>query len=141
MTTHHDALRDPAQETARRRILLVDDNADLAHSLEELLQLEGHEVAMVTDPLAALELARQTAPDVCIIDIQLPIMDGYELARRLRELPATKDAMLIALTGYGWDHGPERSREAGFEHHLSKPVDTAQLARLVAGQKISPAAK
>jgi len=116
-----------------KRILLVDDNPDLAQSLKELLELEGHQVATVTDPVAALEQARKAAPQVCILDIELPIMDGYELAKRLRELPSTKDAMFIALTGYGWDHDPRRSLEAGFAHHLVKPVDTARLARIVAG--------
>jgi CheY-like chemotaxis protein len=114
------------------RILLVDDNADLAQSLKELLEHDGNQVAMVTDPLAAFELARRTSPEICILDIQLPNMDGYELARRLRELPATKDAVFIALTGYGWDYDPRRSREAGFAHHLLKPVDTARLTSLIA---------
>ena len=116
-----------------KRILLVDDNPDLAQSLKELLELEGHQVATVTDPVAALELARKAAPQICILDIELPIMDGYELAKRLRELPAARDAMFIALTGYGWDHDPRRSLEAGFAHHLVKPVDTAGLVRIVAG--------
>jgi len=119
---------------AGRRILLVDDNADLAQSLSELLQQEGHHVAMVTDPLAAFDLAGRTAPEICILDIEMPNMDGYELARRLRELPATRNAVFIALTGYGWDHDPRRSQEAGFAHHLVKPVDTARLTRIVAGQ-------
>jgi len=116
-----------------KRILLVDDNPDLAQSLKELLELEGHQVATVTEPLAALELARKAPPQICILDIELPIMDGYELAKRLRELPTTKDAMFIALTGYGWDHDPRRSLEAGFAHHLVKPVDTTRLTQIVAG--------
>ena len=120
------------KDSARaKRILLVDDNLDLAQSLKQLLELEGHQVAMVTDPLTALELAARAAPEICILDLELPIMDGYELAKRLRELPATKNAMLIALTGYGWDHDPRRSREAGFAHHLLKPVDTARLTRIL----------
>jgi len=119
--------------SAARRILLVDDNADLAQSLKDLLEQEGHQVAMVTDPLAAFDLAGRTSPEVCILDIELPNMDGYELARRLRELPATRNALFIALTGYGLDHDPRRSHEAGFAHHLLKPVDTAQLTRIIAG--------
>jgi CheY-like chemotaxis protein len=132
-----DSHRDAAAP-AGRRILLVDDNADLARSLTELLQQEGHQVAMVTDPLAAFDLAGRTSPDICILDIQLPNMDGYELATRLRELPATRNAVFIALTGYGWDHDPRRSREAGFAHHLVKPVDTARLTSIVAGLTSSP---
>lgn len=119
---------------ARRRILLVDDNAELAQSLKELLEQEGHLVAMVTDPLAAFDLAGRMSPDVCILDIEMPHMDGYELARQLRELPATRNAVFIALTGYGWDHDPRRSREAGFAHHLVKPVDTARLTSIVAAR-------
>jgi len=132
MTTVDPAKASVAVPTGRR-ILLVDDNADLAQSLKERLEQEGHQVSMVTDPLAAFELAGRTAPEVCILDIEMPVMDGYELARRLRELPATRNALFIALTGYGWDHDPRRSREAGFAHHLLKPVDTARLTGIVAG--------
>jgi CheY-like chemotaxis protein len=120
-----------------KRILIVDDNPDLAQSLKDLLELEGYHVATATEPVAALDLARTMAPEVCILDIELPIMDGYELARRLRESPATEHAMLIALTGYGRDHDQGRSREAGFDHHLVKPVDVALLSRIVEGSTSS----
>ena len=127
----------PKAAPARRRILLVDDNVDLAQSLKELLELEGHQVDTVADPLAALDRAQTMAPEICILDIELPIMNGYELAKRLRELPQTKNALFIALTGYGWDHDPARSSEAGFAHHLVKPVDTARLTRIVAAAPVT----
>lgn len=116
-----------------RRILLVDDNPEIAQPLKELLELEGHQVATETDPLAALQRAETLVPEICILDIDMPVMDGYELAKRLRELPGTKDAMYIAMTGYGWEHDSWRSQEAGFAHHIVKPVDTARLTRIIQG--------
>ena len=134
MTTPDAALREAIPPTPpRRRILLVDDNLELAQTLKELLEGEGHQVAIAIDPLAALEMAGKVTPEVCILDIELPIMDGYELAKRLRELSATSDTLLVALTGYGWEHDSRRSQEAGFAHHLVKPVDTARLIRIVEG--------
>lgn len=114
-----------------KRILIVDDNPDLAQALAERLAMDGHRPVLATDPLSALELARATHPEVCILDLQLPIMDGYELAKRLHETPPTERAMLIALTGYGRDHDPRRTQEAGFSHYLVKPVDLGTLERLV----------
>jgi CheY-like chemotaxis protein len=114
-----------------KRILIVDDNPELAQSLAHLLEMDGHHPMPATDPLAALELARQSNPEVCILDLELPIMDGYELAKRLRETPPTEKAMLIALTGYGRDHDARRSKEAGFAHHLVKPVDLGKLAKIL----------
>ena len=114
-----------------KRILIVDDNPELADSLAQLLQLEGFDVVTANDPLTALERARETSPEVCILDLELPIMDGYELAKRLHETPSTEKATLIALTGYGRDHDPRRTQEAGFAHHLVKPVDTGRLATIL----------
>lgn len=137
MTTPARDSKNAAPATpAGRRILLVDDNPEIARPLRELLELEGHEVATETDPVAALDRAREMAPEVCILDIDMPVMDGYELARRLRELPGTKDATYIALTGYGWEHDSRRSHEAGFAHHMVKPVDTTRLTRLIQGATV-----
>lgn len=114
-----------------KRILVVDDNPELAQSLADLLNMDGHQAVSATDPLAALTLARQNSPEVCILDLELPIMDGYELAKRLRELPSTEKAMLIAMTGYGRDHDSRRTNEAGFAYHLVKPVDLGALAKIL----------
>jgi CheY-like chemotaxis protein len=116
-----------------KRILIVDDNPELAQSLALLLEMDGHHTVLAADPLAALELARQSNPEVCILDLELPIMDGYELARRLRETPPTEETMLIALTGYGRDHDWRRAKEAGFAYHLVKPVDLSTLAKILDG--------
>jgi PAS domain S-box-containing protein len=113
-----------------RRVLLVDDNHDAADILAELLRFAGHDVRVVSDGPAALELVRAFRPDVAILDIGLPVMDGYELARRLRAaVPAP--IRLVALTGYGQDHDRERSRAAGFAEHVVKPVDGARLLALI----------
>jgi signal transduction histidine kinase len=116
-----------------RRVLVVDDNSDAAELLKETLEAMGHEVAMATEPVAALDLAARFIPEVAVLDIGLPVIDGYELAARLRAAPATRSCRLIALTGYGQEHDHLRSREAGFEQHLVKPVDVDRLLALVAG--------
>ena len=121
-----------ALETAHtRRVLIVDDNIDAAEMLEELLEVMGHEVEMATDPIAALDVAARFVPDVAVLDIGLPVIDGYELAARLRALPGLSGSRLIALTGYGQEHDRQRSRAAGFHAHLVKPVDLERLERLV----------
>lgn len=115
-----------------KRVLIVDDNLEGAAILKDFLEGEGHQVVTAAEPIAALDRAEAFAPEVCILDIELPIMDGYELGARLRDTRA-KDCLLIALTGYGRDHDGRQSREAGFEHHLVKPVDLAHLAQIVGG--------
>jgi len=121
----------PAQPglAATRRILVVDDNRDSAESLALLLELRGFEIRIAFDGQSALATARSFQPDVIILDIGLPVMDGYEVARRLREEGVT--CQLVALTGYGQDEDRKRSREAGFDHHLIKPVDLATLAQIL----------
>ena len=114
-----------------RRVLVVDDNADAAEMLEQLLQITGHDVKMATDPMAALAVAARFVPEVAVLDIGLPVIDGYELATRLRALPGLSGARLIALTGYGQEHDRDRSRAAGFDEYLVKPVDLDRLATLV----------
>ena len=108
---------------AGRRVMVVDDNHDAADTLAELLRLFGHTVAVAREPLAALELAEQFDPDVAILDIGLPGIDGYELAERLRRQAGGNGRRLIALTGYGQAGDRSRSRAAGFDLHLVKPVD------------------
>jgi PAS domain S-box-containing protein len=113
------------------RILVVDDNQDAADTLAMLLEASGHEVLVEHSPHRALARAADAAPQVCLLDIGLPDMDGAELARRLRALPETADALLVAVTGYGQESDRARTREAGFDHHLVKPIDLAKLRALL----------
>jgi CheY-like chemotaxis protein len=112
-------------------ILIVDDNTDAADTLSMYLSTVGHQPRVAYEGHAALALASDAAPDVLLLDIGLPDMNGYELAQRFRALPQTAHATMIALTGYGQHSDRERSRAAGFDHHLTKPVDTATLMRLL----------
>ena len=116
-----------------KRILIVDDNNDAADSLAELLREAGHEVAVAYGPVAALDLVEAFRPKVAVLDIGLPVMDGYELAARLRSNPVTAECLLIALTGYGQSRDRARSEEGGFQVHLVKPVDIVKLLKFVAG--------
>jgi signal transduction histidine kinase len=110
-----------------RRILVIDDNCDAGEVLSEALALEGHTAQVVFDGPTALEIARAFRPEVALVDIGLPVMDGYELARRLRELPELAGIKLVAVTGYGQESDRQRSREAGFHAHLVKPIDLDQM--------------
>jgi CheY-like chemotaxis protein len=114
------------------RVLVVDDNVDAAASLAMLLEILGHTVDVAHDGLAALETMQRSKPDVVLMDICLPTIDGFEVARRARMLPSGKYALLVALTGCGRDEDKERSRAAGFDYHLTKPVDIDALKNLVA---------
>lgn len=113
------------------RVLVVDDNVDAAHSLAQVLTLEGHSVEVCHDGPSALALARTSSFDAFVLDIGLPGMAGTELARRLRSLPTGQDALLIALTGYGQLSDRQKSAEASFDHHLVKPADCDALQRLL----------
>ncbi|HEX2542669.1 MAG TPA: response regulator [Caldimonas sp.] len=113
------------------RVLVVDDNRDAAEATSVLLELSGHEVKTVGDGAEALASAPIYAPDVVLLDIGLPGMDGYEVAVHLRTLAETRASCLIALTGYGQPADRARAREAGFDHHLTKPADPDELLRLV----------
>jgi CheY-like chemotaxis protein len=115
-----------------RRVLIVDDNRDAAESVALYLQLEGHEVKSVGDGPQALACVPVFAPHVVVLDIGLPQISGYEVARRLREMPAGRDALLVALTGYGQKEDQARARDAGFDHHFVKPTDPQALVRLIA---------
>jgi CheY-like chemotaxis protein len=118
-----------AEAPVPQRVLVVDDNVDAADSLAMLLGLLGHEVELAYDGPAALTAAQQFGPDVVLLDIGLPILDGYEVARRLRA--GSRDLFLIAVSGYGQDSDRERSHQAGFDHHLIKPVDFEVLQKLL----------
>jgi PAS domain S-box-containing protein len=116
---------------ASRRILVVDDNEDGALMLAHFFSASGHETRVAYDAPGALETARSFLPEVAFLDIGLPVMNGYELAERLRELPGLEQITLVALTGYGQESDRVRSRAAGFHHHLVKPVDLDALGRLL----------
>ncbi len=113
------------------RILVVDDYTDAAESLTMLLQAEGHEVEMANCGIKAIELAQVFHPQVVLLDIGLPDLDGYEVAKRLRALPETRNAILIALTGYGQTEDREFSKSAGFNYHLLKPLNFEELSTLL----------
>jgi CheY-like chemotaxis protein len=119
----------PGGET--RRVLIVDDNTDAADSLAAVLRLRGHEVQTVNDGPASLDAAAAFRPEVVLLDIGLPGLNGYEVARRLRQDDATRQAKLIAVTGYGQDEDRARSSEAGFDRHLVKPVEPGEILRLL----------
>jgi signal transduction histidine kinase/DNA-binding response OmpR family regulator len=116
-----------------RRILVVDDNVDVVETTTMLLSLSGHQVRSAKDGLQALHVATEFRPDVVLLDIGLPLMDGYEVARRLRQTPQTAGALLIALTGYGQQGDRQRGKDAGFDGHMLKPVDPHALAKLIGG--------
>jgi CheY-like chemotaxis protein/anti-sigma regulatory factor (Ser/Thr protein kinase) len=112
--------RSPA--TPPLRVLVVDDNRDAAETMKMVLGLNGHEVRTAHDGLSAISRASHWRPDVVLLDIGLPRLDGYEVGRRLRARPDMKDVVIIAVTGYGQDSDRRRSEEAGFQYHLVKPV-------------------
>jgi CheY-like chemotaxis protein len=116
-----------------RRMLLVDDHADALEALERIMRLMGHDVRGALDGESALRVAAEFRPDMVVLDIGLPGMDGYEVARRLRALPGLEDVTLIALTGYGQHDDLERARQAGFDHHLLKPVLPEAVLALTRG--------
>ncbi|SNS49305.1 His Kinase A (phospho-acceptor) domain-containing protein [Noviherbaspirillum humi] len=124
----------PAPQAAQRRasggleLLVVDDNEDAARGLSLLLSSQGHQVTTLFNPRRALERARVQAFDAMILDIGMPEMDGYALAKHIRAMGRHADTTLIALTGYGTEDDIRQAREAGFDHHFTKPVDAARLA-------------
>jgi CheY-like chemotaxis protein len=116
---------EPSLAPSGRRILVVDDNADAAQLLAETLRAVGHVTRVAHDGPAALRIASEFRPDAALLDIGLPVMDGYELARRLRE--QLGDVQLVAITGYGQAPDKERAIDAGFDEHLVKPVQFERL--------------
>jgi PAS domain S-box-containing protein len=126
---------EPAAAAPRRRVLVVDDNRDVAQSLAMLLELPGHDVRVAYDGPGALEAAGQFRPEVVLLDISLPGMDGYEAARQLRRLPGLEGALLVALTGWGQEEDRRRSADAGFDEHLLKPATLTALQKLLASSR------
>src|SRR5262249_51380280 len=115
-----------------RRFLVVDDNTDAASSLAKLLEITGNETYTAHDGLEAVEAAEEFRPDVVLLDIGLPKMNGYDACRRIREQPWGKGMLLVACTGWGQVDDRRKSQEVGFDHHLIKPVDYAILTKLLA---------
>ncbi|MBP3954471.1 response regulator [Gemmata sp. G18] len=120
-----------------RRLLIVDDNVDSAESLAEVLALAGHNVWTAHDGPAALREVQAHSPEIILLDIGLPRMDGYEVARRVRQLPDLGTTTLIAMTGYGQEEDRRKSQEAGFNYHLVKPVDLDEVRRLLGSIPLS----
>jgi two-component system CheB/CheR fusion protein len=114
-----------------RRVLIVDDSDDTAAVMAQLARSWGHQVAVASHGLSALELASKFRPDIALIDIGLPEMNGYELARRLRQLPTMLPLQLVAITGYGREEDRRAAEEAGFNLHLVKPIDPIRLKQLL----------
>jgi CheY-like chemotaxis protein len=115
----------------RLRVLVVDDNVDSALTMGALLSMHGHDVRTAHDGLHALEEVNRFKPDVAILDIGMPGMNGYTVAKRIRERMVDAQLLLIAVTGWGQEEDRQRSRAAGFDHHLVKPVDPSELMSLL----------
>jgi CheY-like chemotaxis protein len=120
-----------------RRVLVVDDNRDAADSLAVLLRRIGLEICVTYSGPEALEELVTFDPEVIFLDIGMPVMDGYEVVRRIREEPGGRDRLVIALTGWGQEDDRRKSREAGFDHHLTKPVDLSQLQTLLVPAEVA----
>jgi DNA-binding response OmpR family regulator len=125
-------------KSATKRLLIVDDNRDTAESLSMLLELMGHEVRTAHDGLAAIDVAAEFHPDAVLLDIGLPKLNGYDTARRIREQAWGKAMHLIAVTGWGQDTDRTEARTAGFDHHLTKPVDIPTLTKLLTNGREKP---
>jgi CheY-like chemotaxis protein len=124
--------REAAPPVRARRILVVDDNRDSADTLGMLLGLQGHDVRTCYDGLTAIDVARTFRPEVALLDIGLPGLNGYEAARRIRESEDGKRIVLVAITGWGQEEDRRRSASAGFDHHVTKPVELKVLDGLLA---------
>jgi two-component system CheB/CheR fusion protein len=122
-----------------RRVLVIEDNLDAAESLRDALALGGHEVEVAADGPSGIEKARQFQPGIVICDIGLPGMDGYQVARRLREDAALRDTYLVALTGYARPEDLERAADAGFDQHVAKPATVERLCQLLVNLPPAPA--
>jgi CheY-like chemotaxis protein len=118
--------------TAPRRVLLADDNRDAADTLAALLRIEGHDVTVVHDGQSALDRFDAIQPEVMLLDIGMPGLSGYDVARSVRRGTLGRAVTLVAITGWGQDSDKDRALTAGFNHHLTKPVEPEQLLRLLA---------
>jgi two-component system, OmpR family, response regulator len=118
-----------------QRVLLVDDNMDSSEPLSLLLQAKGHETRIAVEGQEAIEMADEFLPDCVILDLGLPGIDGYEVARRLRERPYAATLILVALTGWAGKDVRVKAAEAGFDYHLVKPVNLEELERIVTAER------
>jgi CheY-like chemotaxis protein len=121
----------------KKRVLIVDDNRDAAEMLAELLELLGYESRVALEAFSALKIAPEFNPDIMLIDIGLPEVNGYELAQRMRAIPQFASARLMALTGYGQEADRQNAIDAGFDEHLVKPVDVERLQSILADESTS----
>jgi CheY-like chemotaxis protein len=128
-TTTQDQVHSDIPTPVRRRILIADDNRDVLDTFEVMLQMHGHDVATASDGLEVLEKAAAFRPEVIVLDIGMPNLDGFETARRLRQEPWGRDAVLIAVTGWGHEKDKQQSAQAGFNIHLVKPVDANTILK------------
>jgi CheY-like chemotaxis protein len=117
-----------------KRILLADDNRDAAESLAIILRLEGHDVELAHDGNSALQAYAKRRPDVALLDIGMPKTNGYDVARQIRAAPDGQEVLLIAITGWAQDSDKAQSRAAGFDHHLTKPIEPEILIGLLGSQ-------
>jgi PAS domain S-box-containing protein len=122
-----------------RRILVVDDNVDAAASLAMMLKIMGHEVRTAHDGLAGVEAAAASRPDVILLDIGMPNLNGYDACRRIRSEPWGRDVLIVAVTGWGQEEDKRRSLEAGFDHHMTKPAEPADLERVLSASRTGTA--
>jgi len=123
------------------RILIVDDNPLGSKSTAMVLRAMGHELAVARDGIEGMECAQTFRPDVILLDIGLPRLNGLEVARRIRQQPWGKSVILIATTGYGQEEDRRRSLEAGFDHHLVKPINFAELTKKLSDRELRPLLK
>jgi len=113
------------------KVLAVDDNVDAAQGVAMLLRAFGHEARVAHDGASAMQAALEFVPEVVLLDIGLPVTNGYQVAKWIRQEPGLKDVVLVAVTGYGQESDLKRSRESGFDHHLVKPVDFAKIESIL----------
>ncbi|SAL02916.1 signal transduction histidine kinase with CheB and CheR activity [Caballeronia pedi] len=134
--------QDPAEDAsvsgAPKNILVVDDNTDAAESTAMVLRLDGHDVKVAIDGTSALQVAADSRPDVVLLDIGLPDMNGYEICHQLRTMPECAGTLLIALSGYAGEEYRERARQAGFHHYMVKPADLSELNRIMTSSCVTP---
>jgi CheY-like chemotaxis protein len=123
--------RSRQRPTAVRRVLVVDDNLDVTQTIAELLRMIGHEVHVAHDGPSALAEATRANPDVVLLDLGLPGMSGFDVARKLREMPGGKEIVIVAVTGWGQPDDLARTQEAGFDHHLVKPAGLVALREIL----------
>jgi CheY-like chemotaxis protein len=129
---------EPKGTAVRRRILIADDNRDAADSLAVLLRIEGHEVTVANSGREALASINRLLPEIAVLDIGMPELDGYEVARQVRQQSLGRAVVLIAVTGWGQESDKARALAAGFNHHFTKPVEPARLCQLLRAAPVDP---